>query len=271
MKRSLRKSHDEHSDFGGSVARLVAKSVEQSALYRELLQLAASAIASTSQTLFLCDRPDGQLREVASCGDKADLIDFVPFDLGSGLSAWVGKEKRPVRVRRSHRRSEPSAAFLAAPLLINDRLLGVLTLSDNRRDNFTDAELADVGALGSQIAVGLERKLTQDNLAKLSERAERAQERLTAMAGELEATKHELAKQVHAVALIDRAIAPLTAIRHAAEFLLTQPDTADPRIKGRLETIHAESCRSRQMLEKILQLSGHGGTLVGTAAVESFK
>ncbi|MFH2055541.1 MAG: GAF domain-containing protein [bacterium] len=271
MKRSPRKQHDEHLDFGERVAKLVSRTPTAQELYPELLQLAAEVIPSTSQSLFLCDQPNGQLREVASHGDKADLIDFVPFDLGSGLSAWVGREKRPVRVRRSHRRAEPSAAFMAAPLLVIDQLVGVLTLSDNRRDAFSEEELAAVEALGAQVAVGLEQRLAQERLAKLTERADRAQERLAAMAAELEATKHELAKQVHAIGLIDRTIAPLTTIRHTAEYLLTQQGNADPKVKQRLETIHAEACRTRQLLEKIQQLSGQSGTLVGTATVESLS
>ena len=269
MKRSLNRRRNEQVDFGEQVSKLVAATTSTAELYTEILKFAGEIIASTSQSLFLCDEPNGQLHEVANNGAKADLIEFVPFDLGSGLSAWVGQEKRPVRVSRSHRRSEPAATFIAAPLLVNGQLVGVLALSDNRRDSFSDSELAAAETLGTQIAVGLERRLYQERLSAATDRADHAQERLAAMAGELETTKHELAKQVHALALLERAISPLTTIRHTAEFLIAHLDTGDPKVQGRLETIHTECSRARQILEKVQQLSGQAGTFVGSAATSA--
>jgi signal transduction histidine kinase len=269
MKRSLSRRRNEQADFGEQISKLVADATTTAELYTQILKFTGEAIASTSQSLFLCDQPGNQLREVANNGVKADLIDFVPFDLGSGLSAWVGQEKRVVRVSRSHRRSKPAATFMAAPLLVNGQLVGVLALSDSRRDSFTDGELAAAETLGTQIAVGLERRLYQERLTASTDRADRAQERLAAMAGELEATKHELAKQVHALTLLERAIAPLSTIRHTAEFLIAHLDTGDPKVQGRLETIHTECSRARQMLDKVQQLSGQAGTFVGSSATSA--
>jgi len=158
---------------------------------------------------------------------------------------------------------------MAVPLLVTNQLVGVLAVSDNRRDSFTDNEQSLAENLGTQIAVGLERRLNQERLRNLTERSERAQERLAAMAGELEATKHELAKQVHAITLIERTLPSLSTIRHAAEFLLAYESETDPKARQRLEAIHTECCRARQMLEKVQQLSGHSGTLIGSAAPEN--
>lgn len=269
MRRTLNRRHNEQADFGEQISKLIAEATSIAELHTQILKFTGETIASTSQSLFLCDEPNGQLREVASNGIKADLIDFVPFDLGSGLSAWVGQEKRAVRVCRSHRRSEPAATFMAAPLLVNGQLVGVLAMSDNRRDSFTDGELAAAETLGMQVAVGLERRLYQQRLTTVTERADRAQERLTAMAAELETTKHELARQVQALTLLERAIAPLSTIRHLSEFLIAHLEAADPKVLGRLETIHTECSRARQLLDKVQQLSGQSGTFVGSSATSA--
>ena len=104
------------------------------------------------------------------------------FRLGEGISGSAAALRRPIRladVRQDPRyirfrhaevdiRSE-----LAVPLLLKDRLIGVIDLESTELDAFTAEHEQIVGTLASQIAVALENARLYEELAENQQRIER--------------------------------------------------------------------------------------------------
>lgn len=240
------------------LAPLFCQSQESSELYRQILTVAGELLRTKSQSLFLHDEGTGILREVASVGDTVDLIDFVPFQMGSGLSAWVGQEKRPIRISRRGRRSrESGAAFLAVPLLSDNELVGVITFTDQERNSFGEDDVTTAETMAMQIAAGLERRVYQEQLASLNDRIYRAEERLAATLAELESCKNNLSRQKHAISLLDRIDGPLDVQRHVIEFLRQEYQGADRKLVERLAVLDSECERIGMIADKIRMLANH--------------
>jgi serine phosphatase RsbU (regulator of sigma subunit) len=97
------------------------------------------------------------------------------FPLGYGLSGSAGAERRPIRVADVHddpryirfRHAEVEIrSELAVPLLLRDRLIGVLDLESQQLDAFTDEHEQIVVALASHIATALDNARLYEQLSE---------------------------------------------------------------------------------------------------------
>ena len=101
--------------------------------YESVLELLEQLVDFEFAALFIYDERLKKLNLVADKGHAVDLIQPVSFDMGNGLSAWVAKQKRPILLSELHRgKSEaktPVRSFLSIPLLLGDRVIGVMNFA----------------------------------------------------------------------------------------------------------------------------------------------
>ncbi|MCH2364697.1 MAG: GAF domain-containing protein, partial [Planctomycetes bacterium] len=102
------------------------------------------------------------LRIVASRGLGQDVGDKVALRVGEGITGWVAKhgealgvpdvrkEERYVMVKE-HIRSE-----LAVPMILDKRVVGVISVDSTRKDNFSEQDLELLTIVGTQAAQILE-------------------------------------------------------------------------------------------------------------------
>src|SRR6185295_7410715 len=94
-----------------------------------------------------------------------EIADNVRVRIGQGIAGWVAHSRKPLlvrmrqesdSVRHTHQDAYNSDSFIAAPLVYNDRLRGVLCLS-NKRDGapFNDLDLERAQLAGSVLAMML--------------------------------------------------------------------------------------------------------------------
>lgn len=249
-------STDKRASAANRLAELFKDPMATDELYRRILQVAGELISSTSQSLFLHDEKTNALREVASVGERVDLIRFVPFELGSGLSAWVGKERRPIKVSGIGRRTrEVGTSFLAAPLLTDDALVGVLTFANDGQPSFSDEDVVVAERIAAQIAAGLERRLFLRQTSMLDRKIERLSAELNSVRVELIDAESKLAKATHTLALIERIDAPLAVLQHVLDYLQKEYCDKDVKLVERLSVISEQSGRIGTITEKIRRLS----------------
>src|SRR5262249_8309131 len=90
-------------------------------------------------SLMLYDPEHQTLQIAAQRGIDPELAARVKVRLGQGIAGWVAQNRRPLlvrareeadAVRHTDREAYNSDSFISAPLLSNDRLIGVLNLSN---------------------------------------------------------------------------------------------------------------------------------------------
>lgn len=142
-----------------------------------IVQYASTIGNWASAWLFLLDPETNVLRGcVATQMSPADMA-TVRFPLGEGLSGAVGATRRPLHAAdmRGHPaapRPEPAAqcghvSYLGVPVLLGDRLLGVLSLSAPVPRAYSDEEVGLLAAFAAQAALAMEN-------ARLAETVRRA-------------------------------------------------------------------------------------------------
>ncbi len=104
--------------------------------YPRFLDVVHRVIPFDHGTLYLAEGPAGALIPTAIRGSRVDLADQVRFAKGTGLSAWVAQEGRPVIIPHPVQSTDPAPfadkglrAFLALPLIRRGGVTGVLALA----------------------------------------------------------------------------------------------------------------------------------------------
>ncbi len=101
-----------------------------------------------SGSLFVFERSENKLREIAKTGDGIDFITAIDFPLGAGLSAWVAQKCKVIYLADIHRGSRhglnPVRCYLSMPLEINNRVIGVLNLGHTVANAFDDDTMATI-------------------------------------------------------------------------------------------------------------------------------
>jgi len=116
------------------------------AMVREILRIALEAVDSENGSLLLYDRDDHELVFIAVVGARSDeLLDYrIPAD--QGIAGWVGMKGKSALVSDVRRDSRwlpsvdqsvgfHSQSLMAVPLIIEDRLLGVMEVVNSRSEN----------------------------------------------------------------------------------------------------------------------------------------
>ncbi len=204
------------------VCGVIAQSTEQTKIFEKMLNLIGKAVEFSCASLFLLDKDQNQMREVASVGKRVDLIDFVRFDTGAGFSAWVAKEKRPVLLPNLHRKrgKEGIKSFLALPLILNGELFGVMNLSHIRPHAFGPEDVNFLNLVSIPVTLGLERMFYHSEVKKLQHHLQQMREH----SRELEEKIARLEDMIPTPQLLERLNQkiqpPLSSIAENAQFLL---------------------------------------------------
>ncbi len=211
-----------------SVCEIIGQSARQPEAFEKVLNLIGRSVEYSRASLFLLDRRTSQMREVASVGKRIDLIDFVRFDAGAGLSAWVAKEKRPVLLSNLHRKrgGETVKSFLAIPLILNDELFGVMNLGHIRAHAFEAGDVELLRLVSAPITLGLERMYYHSEADRLHAEVEQTRQHCNRLEEELAQLRSAVPTAQLLESLNQRIKIPLSDIAENAQFLL---DSFAPR------------------------------------------
>ena len=253
------------------VCRLVREPFLEKKTCERILKLIGKSIEYSSASLFLLDKRKNQIEEVASVGKKVDLIDFVKFNAGSGFSAWVAMEKRPILLSNLHRRRFQNGirSFLSVPLILREELFGVINLSHIKPNAFSPRDLKFLTEISSPIALGLERMFYYSEMEKRGKELEETKSCLRELESELLKSKSRTSFSQLLGHLDQKIKNPLSAIAENAQFLLKSisskdkqksPDSikrVDHKFKRRLREITVEANQITKATEKLLKMNAY--------------
>lgn len=234
-------------------------------LIRFILETTVESLGAQRGAIFSLDEENGILRIKAAVGiDDKNIVQQVK--IGEEAVGWVAKEKRSLFIPNLGEKKGDllfSSPLIATPLIIHDKVLGVISLSGKKgEENFSDDELKIFTNLAYQIAVSFEN-------AKLNVEAERTYfETISALALAVEAKDPYSRGHSERVAEY--------ACKIAEKLGLTQEDLKTLRDACRLHDIGKIGI-SDSILKKPSSLSPeeteimHGHPLIGERIVNPLK
>jgi two-component system cell cycle sensor histidine kinase/response regulator CckA len=153
-------------------------------LLDELLRRARTALRGDSTAVFLADDDRAGLELTATSGVPMP-DDVLTVDLGVGLIGSVAATRRGVSVPEAPKDAWGTASLMAAPLVAEGQLVGVLQLGFNRRREFRNDDLRLLQVVADRAAVAIEasRHQREARRALLSAQGSRARLALLAEAG----------------------------------------------------------------------------------------
>ncbi len=262
-----------------TVLNQIGQTLNKLAEPSEILEL---ILAATGQVL------DNRNLYIALCDETRQSISFPVYmingerrtppsrSFGNGLSEYVIRTNAPLliqhdqpaflREQRIDLMGSPSRCFLAAPMRVGERVMGVIAVQDYERENVFDArhmELLDT--LATQAAIALENaRLYVAVQQELDERA-RVEEEIHRLNAELEQRVRDRTAQLQvankeleafAYSVSHDLRAPLRGIDGWSLALLEDyGDHLDDQARRYLDRVRAEAQRMGQLIDDLLQLS----------------
>lgn len=150
------------------IARILRERPFQREAFGRILKHIADIMPLDAAALYLLDKKRDRLEKIASHGSAIDLLEFVRFKGGDGLSGWVAGQKQPIviqgrdpetdHVRKSH------DSVMVLPLMVMDDIVGVLCCSRRERQAFDENRQRLMEIIADQMAVSLELIFYQQEL-----------------------------------------------------------------------------------------------------------
>jgi signal transduction histidine kinase len=148
--------------------RAITSTLRLSELLATVMRLASEVARAEASALLLLDPATGELYFDVALGEKGGALRQIRLKKGEGIAGWVAENRRPALVndvakdpRWTQRADEKSTfktrAILALPLMVRDRLIGVMEVI-NRTDGdaFNEVDQEVLNAFAGQAAVAID-------------------------------------------------------------------------------------------------------------------
>ena len=162
--QSRLQSLDRTVSFMKDVFHVLAEEHDPNEFPRTLVTWFCQSFELERCSLMLLDGGRETLRIAAQQGIDPSVVDAVRVRVGQGVAGWVAHHRKPLLVRARDQAQAPhtgmdtynSDSFISVPLSYNNRLYGVLNLS-NKRDGepFDELDLERAIMAGSLVAMAL--------------------------------------------------------------------------------------------------------------------
>lgn len=137
-------------------------------LLQSIVEVARAIFGARAASIMLLDEQTGELVFEAVTGEGEDTLVGRRIPPGTGIAGWVVESGQPVviedvasdprfAVEQAQRTGYVPKGLMAAPLLLEERVLGVLNVLDRpERRRFSVAEMELLGLFANQAAVALD-------------------------------------------------------------------------------------------------------------------
>lgn len=149
-------------------AGALASAVGYRPLLQSIVEVARAIFGARAASIMLLDEQTNELVFEAVTGEGEDTLVGRRIPSGTGIAGWVAESGQPLviedvaadprfAVEQAKRTGYVPRGLMAAPLLREDRVLGVLNVLDRpERRRFSVAEMELLGLFANQAAVALD-------------------------------------------------------------------------------------------------------------------
>lgn len=163
-----RKLHELELEAESMLAQALSEPLEFQPLLERLLEAARHAIPAADKGSILLTEPDGKLRIRALSGYADPRLQGFVFASNTGYAAQVAREQKPkiftqvrepnsVRYDGEIEDAKDVHSAIAAPLMMQDRVIGVIALDSTQHDTFNETHLRLLVKFATSVALVLER------------------------------------------------------------------------------------------------------------------
>lgn len=171
------------------VARQITSTLEPDQVLSRVLERVETLLDAEASTLMTLDPLTEELVFQIPRGSSADALRGYRLPRGQGVAGWVALYKQPLRVDDASKdpRHSPSAneqtgfqtrSLLAVPMVLQERVTGVLEVINKRQGCFTAEDERLLGAVAQWAAIALENARLYHELQESLEQLQHAQEQL---------------------------------------------------------------------------------------------
>jgi transcriptional regulator with GAF, ATPase, and Fis domain len=227
----------------GEISVLVQGSPAEKSLFEEILKHLGKIIDFRSASLFLSPKRGDKLEEICTVGRRVDLIDFVSFDMGSGISAWVAKHGRAIVLNnlRKSKGGTHTKSFISVPMVFAKEIIGVINLAHDEPGSFSKRDAEVMSIAGSMMALLAERISHEQLHAEKAAEIAGLEQRLEAVNQIKTASEKPQITGNQGASLSQKLSNPLAIISGNAQFLIMTLKTTNPSIIKRLKAIDKEA------------------------------
>jgi transcriptional regulator with GAF, ATPase, and Fis domain len=235
------------------ISTLIQESPADNSSFEEILKRLGNLVDYRSASLFIISKESGKLEEVCTIGRTVDLIDFVNFNMGTGISAWVAQKKRHIVLNnlRKSRGGTHTKSFLSVPIVFVGEVTGVINLAHDEPDSFTKSDAEIVRIVSSSIALLIERIAHKESESEFQKGIESLSEKLTSTREKLAEFEKLHSSGEVADALNKKIKNPLAIIAGNAQFLLMTMKNPGNSVLNRLKAIDREVCNVIEMTKSL--------------------
>lgn len=156
------------------ISKAVTAVLDQEELFGRCLEMINERLEASHSSIMLLDEETNELVVKASKGKQLEHIIGMRQKVGEGIAGWVAENREPVLVgdvnmdtRFSETKYLPFKAksFVATPLSLNTRLLGVITVADKMSgEEFSGSDVSLLATLAAPISIAIENSQLYETL-----------------------------------------------------------------------------------------------------------
>ncbi|NPA40379.1 MAG: HD domain-containing protein [Thermodesulfobacteria bacterium] len=146
---------------------LINSSLEFDEIRKRSIEAIMELLNCEAGSLLFYDEEKRELYFDVALGEKADKVKTIRLKLGQGIAGWVAEHKKPLIINdvqndpRFFKDADKKSGFVTrnmvcVPVLIKDKLVGVIQAINKKNGEFTEEDLELLTALSHQIAVAIE-------------------------------------------------------------------------------------------------------------------
>jgi len=153
----------------------VSRSKDLKESFNHIFEFSKQLLNYTMMVIYMYDEKKEELTVVAAQGTSTEkLKSRTKFKIGEGVVGWVAKEKKAIvlkdatkakdfRVRRYYKEDPLIKSFMAVPLIYENKVLGILSVSHNKPHVYKEKDVQMMSIIASQVAAIIKiNKLLQD-------------------------------------------------------------------------------------------------------------
>ena len=161
-------------------AVVMASTIDLEQLLGTIIGLATKVIGARVGSIMLLDDTGKELRISNAIGIDPEVIRNTRLPLGESIAGYVAKHGEPLivkdvekdrRFRRTNRQRYETKSLISAPLLVKERLLGVINLNNKKRGGkFDERDLKLLVTFANQAAIAIDNaQLFDDRQRKIQQ------------------------------------------------------------------------------------------------------
>jgi signal transduction histidine kinase len=208
--------------------------------------------------LQLFNRNLGRLEELIRLGSIVIPTELIENELAENYTDWMVSHRKPVVLTDIELPDSPpgerTRSYLVIPLVIDDRLIGIVTLVAHDNGFFRDKDIRLLSVVGDHLAVSIDRLIYQKRLEIKNIALKKAQKKLKKAQERLVNDERLSAVRELAVSMNHEINNPLSVIIGNIQFMLTVEKNLSERVIKRLSRVETEALRIAELNHRLLDI-----------------